>query len=235
MTTFINLTNELLRRLNEVEISLSDFVGIKNVQSLAKDAINSSIREILQDSQEWPFTLVTYEQSLTAGVGTYSFPADFSKVDWDTFYLTTTNNTSPSFLNTIKYDTYLKEVRANDEVAGAAGYTLPVNVYKTQETKFGITPVPDKAYTVEYRYWKFPADLAAAEDVCIIPNRFKHVVIDGAMMYMMQFRSNDQAYQLHSVKFAEGIKTMRRLNVDSYEYVTSTALRGTHTLKARSF
>jgi hypothetical protein len=140
MTTFINLTNELLRRLNEVEIGLSDFVGVKNVQSLAKDAINSSIRETLQDSQEWPFTLVTYEQSLTAGVGAYSFPADFSKVDWDTFYLTTTNNTSPSFLNTITYDTYLKEVRANDEVAGAAGYTLPVNVYKHRKLSSVLLP-----------------------------------------------------------------------------------------------
>lgn len=235
MTTFINLANELLRRLNEVEIGLSDFTSVKNVQSLAKDAVNSSIREILQDSQEWPFTLVTYEQSLTAGVGTYSFPSDFSKVDWDTFYLTTTNNTNPAYLKTMSYDTYLKDVRANNDAAGASGQTLPTNVYKTQETKFGITPVPDKAYTVEYRYWKFPADLTAAEDVSVIPDRFKHVVIDGAMMYMMQFRSNDQSYQLHSVKFAEGIKTMRRLNVDSNDYLSSTAIRSTGSINARSF
>ena len=87
MTTYINLVNELLRRLNEVEISEVDFTSTKNVQSLAKDAINSSIREILQDAQEWPFTLVKYEQTLAAGTNAYSFPADYSKADWDTFYI----------------------------------------------------------------------------------------------------------------------------------------------------
>ena len=69
MSTFLNLTNELLRRLNEVQIDQEDFGSVKNVQALAKDSINSSIREMLQDAQEWPFTLTTYEQTLTAGTG----------------------------------------------------------------------------------------------------------------------------------------------------------------------
>ena len=55
MSTFINLTNELLRRLNEVQIDESSFASAKNVQALAKDAINSAIRQTLQDAQEWPF------------------------------------------------------------------------------------------------------------------------------------------------------------------------------------
>ena len=71
MATFINLTNELLRRLNEVQITESEFTSVKNVQALAKDAINSSIRQMLQDAQEWPFTLTTTTQTLTAGTGTY--------------------------------------------------------------------------------------------------------------------------------------------------------------------
>ena len=43
------LTNELLRRLNEVVLTTDTFSAAKNVQALAKDAINSAIREILQD------------------------------------------------------------------------------------------------------------------------------------------------------------------------------------------
>ena len=78
MSTFINLTNELLRRLNEVQIDQADFGSVKNVQALAKDAINSSLRELLQDAQEWPFTLVTYEQTLVSGTKVYDFPADYS-------------------------------------------------------------------------------------------------------------------------------------------------------------
>jgi len=51
MASYINLVNELLRRLNEVEIGEADFATTKNVQSLAKDSINSSVREILQEAQ----------------------------------------------------------------------------------------------------------------------------------------------------------------------------------------
>ena len=104
MATYINLVNELLRRLNEVEISEIDFATTKNVQSLAKDSINSSIREILQEAQEWPFTLVTYEQTLTVGTKTYDFPADYSKADWESFYLKNTNTTDQGVLRPLSYE-----------------------------------------------------------------------------------------------------------------------------------
>tara|TARA_R110002153_G_scaffold4004_1_gene19277 strand:- start:1678 stop:2391 length:714 start_codon:yes stop_codon:yes gene_type:complete len=237
MATFINITNELLRRMNEVQIDSADFATVKNVQSLAKDAINSSIREILQDSQEWPFTFVTYQQTMAIGTGVYSFPSDYSKADWDTFYLTTTSNTSPRHLKSLSYESYLKYRRADDDAAGANGYSTTLNVYKTQENKFGVTPIPDKEYVIEYRYWKFPADLTLSTDVCIVPDRFKHVVIDGAMMYMMHFRSNEQSAQIHAAKFEDGIKIMRRLVVDSLDYLSSTAIlsSSSKTFSTRAF
>ena len=120
MSTFLSLTNELLRRLNEVQIDQADFANVKNVQALAKDAINSSIRQMLQDAQEWPFTLVTYEQTLAAGTNTYSFPADYSKADWDTFYIKqlTSENNTPKKLNLITYDQYLTYYRSVEDLSG---------------------------------------------------------------------------------------------------------------------
>ena len=224
MATYINLVNELLRRLNEVEISEADFATTKNVQSLAKDAINSSIREILQDAQEWPFTLVTYQQTLSSGTSTYDFPSDFSKADWETFYLTNAVSAYPTQLPSISYESYVADVRSLDDVAGTGGYGKPTTIYKTQSTKFGVTPPPDASYVIEYSYWKFPTDLTLSSDVCIIPDRFRHVVLDGAMMYLMHFRSNEQSAQLHADKFKKGIKTMRRLLVDSKDYLSSTVI-----------
>lgn len=226
MSTFLSLTNELLRRLNEVQIDQADFANVKNVQALAKDAINSSIRQMLQDAQEWPFTLVTYEQTLVAGTNTYSFPADYSKADWDTFYIKqlTSENNTPKKLNLITYDQYLTYYRSVEDLSGETGRTDPDYVYMTQDTKFGVTPVPDASYVVEYRYWKYPADLVAYDDTAVIPDRFKHVVIDGAMMYMMLFRSNEQSATMHSQKFEDGIKMMRRLVVDQSVNVVSTII-----------
>ena len=226
MSTFLSLTNELLRRLNEVQIDQADFPNVKNVQALAKDAINSSIRQMLQDAQEWPFTLVTYEQTLAAGTNTYSFPADYSKADWDTFYIKqlTSENNTPKKLNLITYDQYLTYYRSVEDLSGETGQTDPDYVYMTQDTKFGVTPVPDASYVIEYRYWKYPADLIAFDDTAVIPDRFKHVVIDGAMMYMMLFRSNEQSATMHSQKFEDGIKMMRRLVVDQSVNVISTII-----------
>jgi len=235
MATYINLVNELLRRLNEVEINEEDFSTTKNVQSLAKDSINSSIREILQEAQEWPFTLVTYEQTLSVGTKTYAFPSDYSKADWESFYLKSTNTTNPNVLKTLSYDEYLSNRRANDDTSGVGGYTKPLNVYKTQEEKFGVTPVPDADYVVEYKYWKFPSDLVLSSDVCIIPDRFKHIIIDGAMMYLMYFRSNDQSAQLHKDKFKVGIKSMKRLVVDSKDSILSTVILKGSNATAKSF
>lgn len=226
MSTFLSLTNELLRRLNEVQIDQADFANVKNVQALAKDAINSSIRQMLQDAQEWPFTLVTYEQTLVAGTNAYNFPADYSKADWDTFYIKqlTSENNTPKKLNLITYDQYLTYYRSVEDLSGETGRTDPDYVYMTQDTKFGVTPVPNASYVVEYRYWKYPADLVAYDDTAVIPDRFKHVVIDGAMMYMMLFRSNEQSATMHSQKFEDGIKMMRRLVVDQSVNVVSTII-----------
>jgi len=87
MSTYISLTNELLRRMGEVTLDSTEFDGARNIQALAKNAINSSIRELMHSAQEWPFALATQTQTLTVGTGTYSFPSDTSTVDWDSFYL----------------------------------------------------------------------------------------------------------------------------------------------------
>ena len=51
--------------MNEVQITESEFTTVKNVQALAKDAINSATRQMLQEVQEWPFLLTTTTQTLT--------------------------------------------------------------------------------------------------------------------------------------------------------------------------
>ena len=226
MATYITLTNELLRRINEVNLDVTDFATARNVQALAKDAINSSIREVMQSAQQWPFAIVTQTQTLTAGVNVYDLPADASSVDWDSFYLKqlTSAGNRPAALPVLTYDKYLTQYRANEEVNGTAGYTIPARVYQTQEMKFGVSPIPNAAYEVEYKYWSYAPDLTQSTDVPVIPDRFKHIIIDGAMMYLMIFRSNEQSAGIHRDKFQDGIKMMRRLLLDEPLAVSSTAI-----------
>jgi len=225
MATYLSLTNELLQRLGEVPMDSSEFPNARNIQALAKTAINSSVREILHVAQEWPFTLQTYTQTMTIGQSVYDFPADMSSVDWESFYLKTLDNINqPGKLDTLNYVDYISKYRPQDDLNGAGGYNSPRYVYQTQDLKFGVTPLPDRAYEVEYKYWSFPANMVLAADVCIIPDRFSSVILDGAMVYMMVYRSNEQSASIHQARFDQGIKTMRRLYLDEPLYITSTAI-----------
>jgi len=226
MSTYISLTNELLRRMGEVTLDSTEFDGARNIQALAKNAINSSVRELMHGAQEWPFALTTKTQTMTVGTGQYSFPADTSVVDWESFYLKklTAADNEPQHLPVLTYTDYLDNHRPKEDMNGTGGYAVPRYIYQTQESKFGITPLPDQAYEVEYKYWMFPADLVESTDVCIVPDRFTSVLIDGAMFYMLMFRSNEQGATMYKEKFDLGIRTMRRLLLDEPMYMRSTII-----------
>ena len=111
-TTYITLVNDLLRRMNEVTLDTSGdgFSTAKNVQAIAKDAINNAIREILQDGHQFPFLKTTTTQTLTAGTGTYSFPTDLAGAYWETFYnrALSSENNSAKALTTIPFEEYVR-------------------------------------------------------------------------------------------------------------------------------
>jgi hypothetical protein len=239
MATYITLVNQLLRRLNEVPLDIGGdgFDSVRNVQALAKDAINNATNLIYQDGQELPFLKTTYVQSLVAGTNTYDFPADYSNADWESFYLKKTIdiNTSPKILPVITYEEYLRVHRPLDDQGSALGRGSPNYIYQTFETKFGVTPLPNDAFEVEYIYWTFPADMSVYTDVCPIPDRFNHVIIDGAMMYIMRFRSNDQSAATHQSNFEKGIKVMRRMLLDDPLNIKDTMIiRGSHSFTSNS-
>ena len=205
----------------------SDFNNARNIQALAKNAINSSVRELMHSAQEWPFALTTVTKTLsTDGTATYAFPTDFSSVDWESFYLKqlTAANNQPRRLPVLTYTQYLDECRPTEDQTGTGGYGAPEAIYQTQDGFFGVSPKSDQAYQIEYKYWKFPADLVESTDACIVPSRFDHVVIDGAMTYMMLYRSNEQSAAIHRDRFENGIKNMRRLLMDEPFTMRSTMI-----------
>lgn len=229
MTTYVTLVNQLLTRLNEVPLDTggNGFSSVRNVQALAKDAINSSVRRILQDGQEWPFLKTIQTQTLTPATRQYNFPSAYSTVDWETFYIKKlpSQDNAPGPLKPISYEQYIQGNRAVDDNGDLVnGDGVPSIVYQTFGDAFGVTPVPDAAYEVEYVYWVIPADMVAYTDACIIPDRFDHVVVDGAMMYMMRHRSNEQSASIHQNSFEDGIKAMRRVLMDDPIQLRSTMI-----------
>ncbi len=87
MATFLALTNRLLKRLNEVELTSVNFASAVGVQALSKDAINESIKDIHGAEDEWPFNYTAGSQSLTPGISLYTLPSTFTTIDWESFFL----------------------------------------------------------------------------------------------------------------------------------------------------
>ena len=223
---YISLTNEVNRRLNEVELTSSNFATAKGFYSQVKDSVNSAIRDISQTHYEWPFNHVLAEETLTAGTTRYAFPNDAGSIDFDTFRVkeSATLGNATKKLSVVDYEDYLEQSVDQEYGDNTSKREVPDAVFHAPSLEWGVVPPPDKDYEVVYEYYRVPVDLESATDVPSIPERFRHVIIDGAMYHAYMFRSNEQAANLAKAKFEEGLKRMRTILVNRYVYMRSTAI-----------
>ena len=84
-TTYLTLTNSVLRELNETELTSSTFSSSRGIQTAVKDFINKGIHDIYNETGEIPLLYSRTTQDLTIGDNEYDFPTDFRKADMDSF------------------------------------------------------------------------------------------------------------------------------------------------------
>ena len=223
-TTFITLVNDTLRRLNEVELTSTDFPTATGFRALVKDAVNASLQEISQKEFEFPFNHTTGTLTLVAGTSQYTLATDLKVADWDSFRINydSTNNFSARVLKLLNYDSYNRRYFERDSEADTGDRDQPIYVYRTLDTKAGFTPIPDAAYSVSYDYYAYATDLSASTDTMTVPDAFKHVVLDGALYHCFIFRDNSQQAGIAKAKFDEGIERMRTLLINRFVDVRDT-------------
>ena len=86
-TTYLTLTNSVLRELNETELTSATFSSSRGIQTAVKDFVNKSVHDIYNESAEIPALHTRTTQDLTIGDAEYDFPADMRRVDFDSFSL----------------------------------------------------------------------------------------------------------------------------------------------------
>jgi hypothetical protein len=223
---YLGLVNDVNRRLNEVQLSDTNFLTATGFYGQAKEAVNAAIQDINNTQYEWPFNYIEQEELLTVGITRYSFPSDARSVDFDTFRIkedTLLDNRSQK-LKILTYEDYLNRFTDQEYSNNTSKLTVPEFVFRTPGLEFGVAPAPDKAYTIVYDYYTISVDLVNPTDVPLIPEIYRGVIIDGAMYYAYMFRSNEEAANMARRKFLEGIKSMRTILANRYEYVRSTYL-----------
>ena len=223
-TTFITLVNDTLRRLNEVELTSTDFATATGFRALVKDAVNASLQEISQKEFEFPFNHTTGSLTLVAGTSQYTLATDLKVADWDSFRINydSSNNYSARVLKLLNYDSYNRRYFERDSEADTGDRDQPIYVYRTLDTKAGFTPIPDAAYSVSYDYFAYATDLSASTDTMTVPDAFKHVVLDGALYHCFIFRDNSQQAGIAKAKFDDGIERMRTLLINRFVDVRDT-------------
>jgi len=226
---YIGIVNDVNRRLNEVELTSSNFATANGEYSMIKDAVNASIRFINQHEFEWPYNHVTEEETLTPGIVRYAFPADAKILNMNSFRIkrndTLGNETTK--LNVLSYEEYLENYADVEYNTSTSLRQLPRFVFKAPSSEFGIVNPPDKAYELVYEYYRLPVDLINATDVPSVPEQFRYVIVNGAMHFAYMFRGESQESAMMQERFEQEIKQMRSLYINRYEYVRSTVINTT--------
>jgi len=236
MATYLNLTNELLRELNEVVLTSSNFGDAVGIQAHAQDCINRAYSDIVMAEPQWAF-LATGESGATdpfygnvyvetvAGTRWYelkasssSITADYGSVDWDNFYLTTIGVSGVSspytsqnlkFVTTEEWKDHLRESENIDD-ADTQNYGEPKFVIRSPDArKFGVSPIPDKIYRVWFFAWDLPTALDAHGDATVFPDVYKPVLMARARYHFHQFKDAPQQAAFALEDYKKGLKQMR--------------------------
>jgi hypothetical protein len=226
-STYLDLCNKVMRRLNEVEIAVADFPTVRGVQALVKDVVRTSIAKINQAEFEWPFNAAEHTETLIPGQTEYVWPSYFKVTDWNSFQLQKDEalNANYKTLSFMERDVWYKNHRDSDYDAGSAGRGIPASIFPSHGSGFGITPSPDAAYKVRFRYFLNYSDLTNYNDVTRIPESFDTVIIDGALYHLYMFKDNLESAQASFIAFEDGIKDLQTLYINQYASIRDTRVK----------
>tara|TARA_R110002126_G_scaffold10554_3_gene48628 strand:+ start:60 stop:827 length:768 start_codon:yes stop_codon:yes gene_type:complete len=234
--TYLTLTNEVLRELNEVVLTSSNFSAAIGIQQFVKQVINKSINDIANEEPQLPFfsagvsggTDPFYGNTTVASVagtrwytlkaGSSSIIDDFASIDWDDFYITTINvsgETAPfvsrglKFLSLADWTRYHRDAENVDD-ADSQSYGEPTYVIKSPDNrKFGLSPIPDKVYNVHFYAFDKPTELSAHDDAIALPDQYSNLITAKARYYTWQFKESPQQAAFAMDDFKRAMRQMK--------------------------
>jgi hypothetical protein len=228
--TYLDITNEVLARMNEVSLTSSGFSSARGFQVQCKNAVNDSINFINHREFNWPFNHTTGSETLVAGTSRYSIPATAKTVDYETFRLVKdpTLGSNGGGLAVLDYKEYVdRYIDQEDDTTVQGG--VPRYIVRTPDNNYLLYPYPNKAYTLKYEYYNNTTPLSAATDVPNLPELYRAVIADGATAYAYQYRGETDQYQVNWSRFNDGITDMQSILSNRFDYVRSTVVLRTGT------
>ena len=235
-TTYLDLTNEVLRELNEIPLTSANFTNATGLQKFVKDTVNKSIFDIANEEPQLPFFSAGVSGSTDPFYGNVTVPTvagqrfytlksdsssittDYASIDWDDFYVTTINvsgETAPyvskglRFLTLDDWKRYYRDSE-NEDDANSQTYGEPKFVIKSPDSrKFGLSPIPDKVYNIHFYAFVRPTALSAYDDTMVLPEQYSNIVTARMRYYVWQFKESPQQAAFALDDYKKGMKSMK--------------------------
>ena len=235
-TTYLDITNEVLRELNEIPLTSANFASAVGLQQFVKDAVNKSIFDIANQEPQLPFFSAglsgatdpfygNVTVATTAGTrwyllksGSSNIANDYGSIDWDDFYITTINVSGESapyvskglkFLSLADWKRHYRDSENADD-ADTQAYGEPKFVIKSPDSrKFGLSPIPDKVYNIHFYAFEKPTKLSAHDDTIVFPEQYSNVITSRVRYYVWQFKESPQQAAFALDDYKKALKYMK--------------------------
>lgn len=236
MASFLTLVNLALGRINEVQLNTATFGTAVGPQLAMQTSVNAAIFDINRRYQQWPFnygkqTLTTVASTTASIQNEYPIPSAVTNIKWDTFQIVRNDAAVPpivsSTLTDVDYNLWAVRIRPQDLQLSTGGFSTPKYVVKGDDSNIILSPPPDTIYTITYDAWSNPDALVNSSDPCAIPDKYNYVLVDGAIYYGYDFRSDQASQDRAKAKFDAGVQEMLRELVKPTDGFKSTIIQNT--------
>lgn len=212
--TYLDIINEVLRDVNEVPLKVDNFSTARGVQDFAKKAVNRAYMDIVISSQEWPWLLDTTGVNGNITVPTVDGQQNYTvasphNLDLDTVSLVDPDDMSRVRLPFISYDEWNLKYRNQEEDVDNKG--KPCFIFKHPGSSlYGLTPAPDKEYTLEFTRWNPATPFVNDTDTLPFPDQYYTVLLNRALFYVWMWRENLDHANQNNTNYERGLKQMQR-------------------------
>ena len=161
--TYLNLMNNVLRRLREEETtSVTSTTYVKMVGDFINDA-----KKLVEESNDWSALRETIVITTTASDNSYSLTGGGDNVK----VMCVLNDTSNLFMDYQTKDWFNEQLYISSEAEGTPRYYTYNGLDSNGDTEVLVGPTPDGVYSLRFDVVKRQADLSANSDSLLVPSQ----------------------------------------------------------------
>jgi len=159
--TYLNLMNNVLRRLREDEVSS---VSATTYTKMVSDFINDA-KKLVEESNDWSALRETIVVSTAASDNSYSLTGSGDNVK----VMSVINDTQNCFMEYQTKDWFNDSLYIANAVEGAPKYYTYNGLDSSGDTEVLVGPTPDGVYSLRFDVVKRQADLSFNTDTLLVP------------------------------------------------------------------